>query len=257
MSRLNEIIKNKRIEIEDLYRKKEAGEWIYSTGDRTLPKPDKLFLPDRFHLIAEIKPKSPTAGTLRESVDVSEIARIYEQGGASAVSVLTDKKYFGGSFEYLNRVTRTVDIPVLCKEFVLDEIQLEMAAQSGADLVLLITEILDDDNLFDLYESAKRLGLMPFVEAHKPENIEKAVALGAEIIGINNRDLFTFEIDVTYSSKYIHLIPNGRKRFSLSGVEKREQAVAIRDCGFDGILVGSFLMSVTDPAETIRELTEL
>lgn len=208
----------------------------------------------RLAVIAEVKKASPSKGVIREDFDPSEIARAYETGGVDAVSVLTEDKFFLGSDEYLKVVKGIVSMPVLRKDFIIDEYQIYQARAIGADAVLLIASILSAEELKDFYETAKGLGLYCLVEVHSEEELEKAIYAGADIIGINNRDLDTFDIDIRTTQELAELIPEGRIIVSESGILSGEDAKFVRMHGADAILVGQFLM---ESGSIEAKLTEL
>src|SRR3954462_6389818 len=158
-------------------------------------------------LIAEIKKASPSKGVIRADFDPVEIARIYEAHGASCLSVLTDEQYFQGSLEILRQVRQAVEIPILRKDFILDSYQLVEARAAGADAVLLIAECLDDCNLRKLHNEAIELGLTPLVEFYEPANLQRVLSAGAQLIGVNNRDLKTFEVDLLQTIRMREKVP--------------------------------------------------
>jgi indole-3-glycerol phosphate synthase len=201
--------------------------------------------PDRINLIAEIKFASPSAGSIREKTDPAAIGRIYKGSGASAISLLTDKKFFQGDISYLPIVRRAVALPVLRKDFIIDEIQVKEAALYGADAALLIARILTTEQLKDLIATCRALGPAPLVEIHDEEDLDKAVACGADIIGVNNRDLDTFKIDVRNTFKLAPLFPEGCIIVGESGIEKEEDVMALKGT-VNAVLVGSALMSSND-----------
>ena len=255
MNKLTKILDNKKREIEVLHES-------YQPNIEAMQKPRPSFkksleFQKTLAVIAEIKRHSPSEGDLNKDIDPVSLALIYEKSGASAISILTDKKFFGGSMKFLSDVTKKTAIPVLCKEFILDPFQIDLARENGASAILLISDILDDHTLVSLYHYARDMELDVLLEAHEPLNIERSVELGAPIIGINNRNLKTFEIDLKYSAKYIDLIPESRVRLSLSAVHTREDATFLADTGFDGILVGSGLMRSKNPARSLAALTNI
>ncbi len=253
MNRLEEIVSTKRLEIEQL---KQTV--IFSETDVKLrPSLGQALLSTELGVICEVKRKSPSAGSINYSADPIEIARLYEQANANAISVLTDAHYFGGSFDFLSRIDQKVNIPLLCKDFILDPVQIQLAAQSGASAVLLITECLNDSDLYNLYEYARFLGLDALVEAHEPENIRRAVELGAPIIGINNRNLKTFDIDIEWGFEQICHIPEDRIRLSLSAYQTRSEAEKAAQSGFDAILIGSTLMKASHTSSAVRQFTQI
>lgn len=205
-------------------------------------------------MIAEIKGASPAAGTIRAGFDPVSVARTYEAGGAAALSVLTDAKYFGGSWEALSSVCRVSPLPVLCKEFIIDPDQIDDAAQAGAAAVLLITAILENERLEVLRGYARQCGLDALVEVHTPEEVATAVAAGADIIGINNRNLATLRVDLETTARLRPLIPPGVVVVAESGYETRDQVLAVERLGVHAVLIGRSLMASADPAAKLREL---
>ena len=205
-------------------------------------------------MIAEIKGASPAAGTIRTGFDPVSVARAYEAGGAAALSVLTDAKYFGGSWDALASVCRVSPLPVLCKEFIIDPEQIDDAAEAGAAAVLLITAILDGGRLEALRGHARQCGLDALVEVHTAEEVATAVAAGADIIGINNRDLATLRVDLETTTRLRPLIPPGVVVVAESGYETRDQVEAVQQMGVHAVLIGRSLMASADPAAKLREL---
>jgi len=251
MTSLKEIIENKKSEILEL--KKKYGEHI----DVKAIKPPSFIVAlkkeNELSVIAEIKRKSPSHGIMEQKDSVIEIAKEYEEGGANAISVLTDKKFFDGSFEFLSAVSKVISIPALCKDFILDKIQIDLARLSGASAILLIAEILDDRNLHELYEYAISSGIDVLLEVHEEENIKRALEMKAPIIGINNRNLRTMQEDLNYSLKMIKYLPEEAVKLSLSSFRTREDAIKAASAGFDGILVGASLMKSQNRKEALKE----
>lgn len=205
-------------------------------------------------IIAEIKGASPSAGTIRRGFEPVAIARAYEAGGAAALSVLTDEKYFRGSWEALTTVCRATALPVLCKEFIIDPYQIDEARIAGASAVLLIVRVLGDTQLRQAVAHAGRRGMQAVVEVHSAEDTARALDAGAEIIGINNRDLGTLRVDLSTTERLRPLVPPGVVVVSESGFERRNQVEQIERLGVDAILVGTSLMVSDDPARKLREL---
>ncbi len=204
-------------------------------------------------IIAEIKKASPSKGIMRNDFDPVEIARIYEQEGASAISVLTEAHYFKGSAEHLKLIRQAVKIPLLRKDFVFDEYQIYEARVWGADAVLLISAILDTNELRKLINLSKDLGLDCLLEVHNPEELEKALNTEGEMIGINNRDLHSFEVDINNTLKLIPMIPKGMVVISESGINTREEITRLQEAGVDGFLVGEALIREQDIGMKLRD----
>lgn len=204
-------------------------------------------------LIAEIKPKSPSGGLLRRDLDVVALARAYESGGATGISVLTEPSYFGGSLEDLAKVKRSVGLPVLRKDFIIDEYQVHESAAYGADSVLLITSCLGDD-LKDFLSLTDDLGLEALVECYSKREVERAVEAGAEMIGINNRNLRTLEIDFNITNELAKHVPKDKILVSESGVKSPEDVKFLLNAGANAVLVGTALMRAQDPKQKLMEL---
>src|SRR5690348_12294986 len=205
-------------------------------------------------LIAEIKRASPSKGLLAESFDPVAQARAYAAGGAAAISVLTEPRFFLGTLDHLTVVHSAVDIPVLRKDFILDEYQVYEARAAGADAVLLICALLDDAQLRDLLALTRALGMEALVEAHDAGETRRAVASGAAVIGVNSRDLRTFAVDTDVTRHLRPLVPTDRTFVAESGIADATGAARARAWGADAILAGEALMRATDPIAKAREL---
>ena len=210
--------------------------------------------PGRINLIAEIKFASPSAGTIREKTDPMAIGRIYEGAGASAISLLTDRKFFKGDIAYLPIVRRSVSLPVLRKDFIIDEFQVKETALYGADAVLLIARVLFKEQLKDLIAACRAHGPVPLTEVHDEEDIDKALDCGADFIGINNRDLDTFEIDINNTFRLAPLIPESCIIVSESGINNARDVQALKGTRINAVLVGSALMKSDDMSKNTAEL---
>jgi indole-3-glycerol phosphate synthase len=213
-----------------------------------------VFPRSRIHVIAEIKKGSPSRGILRADADPDQLARAYAQGGASAISVLTEADHFFGSLSALTTVKSAVSLPVLRKDFILDPYQVVETRASGADSFLLIAALLDGRSLGSLMKEGRKWGMEPLVEAHDADEVGMALKAGARIIGINNRDLNTFHVDVNISLNLIKHIPRECIAVSESGIKTRGQIVRLADAGFRGFLIGESLVTSADPAATLRGL---
>jgi indole-3-glycerol phosphate synthase len=206
-------------------------------------------------LIAEFKRRSPSAGEIRAGATPAEIAREYEDGGAAALSVLTDAPHFGGSLEDLRDARAACALPVLQKDFTVESYQLYEAAVAGADAVLLIVAALEQEQLARLYDEARGLDLDVIVEVHKEEELETALTVDAEVIGINNRNLDDFSVDVGTTFELITDVPAGKTVVSESGIADRTTLEELARVGVDAVLIGEALMRADDPAAKVRELT--
>lgn len=202
-------------------------------------------------VIAELKKASPSAGVLREDFDPQQLAQSYAANGAAALSVLTDENFFQGHLDYLNQARGVCSLPALRKDFIIDSYQITEARAFGADAVLLIVAILDAGQLAELLALTKELGMHALIEVHGAHEIEIALPAGAEIIGINNRDLQTFSVSLATSEKLAALIPTNCVRVAESGITSRNEVERLADCGFDAILIGSHLMRQPDPGKAL------
>jgi len=205
-------------------------------------------------LIAEIKKASPSSGVLRHDFDPIKIARIFRAYGASAVSVVTDEKFFRGSLSYIDMIRREVYLPVLRKDFIIDKYQLYESKLAGADAVLLIADLLSRSELFQFLEISKNLAMDAVVEVHNEEDLEKSLGVDSEIIGINNRNLHTFEVNLDTTSNLIRSIPEGKIVISESGIETYEDVMFLKSLGVRAVLVGEALMRSDDIGLKMREL---
>jgi indole-3-glycerol phosphate synthase len=211
---------------------------------------------DRINVIAEIKHRSPSKGTICEDFDPVRIAESYAGGGAAALSVLCEEDFFGGSLEHLEAIRSRVELPLLRKDFIFDEYQVFESALAGADALLLIVAMLDDELLARLIESTTRLDLDPLVEVHSEDEMERAARAGATIIGVNNRDLTTFQVDLKTSLRLGPLAPEGALLVSESGISTRSDLELLKSAGFQAFLVGEHLMRAENPGEALKGLTE-
>jgi indole-3-glycerol phosphate synthase len=244
-----------------LYQKKhevsKLSERAGSFQKRSSPKrPFIKSLDKRPHLavIAEIKKASPSKGIIRPDFDPAAIAEQYEKGGASAISVLTDGKYFQGHNEHLMAVREKVALPVLRKDFIIDILQVEETAHIGADAMLLIAEALDASQLADLYQASLELDIDPLIELHSLGQLDKIMKLEPEAIGINNRDLFTFKVDLDTTLELVKQIPKEVAIVAESGIRGASDAKMLRDAGVRALLVGESLMLAQDVAGLINKL---
>ena len=211
--------------------------------------------PGRINVIAECKRRSPSKGVLMADYDPVPIARAYEAGGAAAISVLTEPTFFDGTLEHLAAVRRAVRIPLLRKDFILDEYQLYEARASGADAILLIVTALEQDALVALQAGAWAMGLAAVVEVHDEKEVDRAVDAGARLIGVNNRSLRTLQVDVGASHRLARRIPAGVIAVSESGLGSRRDLDALIPDGYRAFLIGERFMTDPDPRRAIAELT--
>ncbi len=256
MSRLEELVAAAR---EDVERRREAVPIAelhdqIGTAGGARPFNEALVRPG-LSLIAEFKRRSPSAGVIGGAAGVAEIVGAYERGGAAALSILTDEPNFGGRLDDLRAARAASSLPILRKDFVVDPYQLAEAAVNGADAVLLIVAALDDDDLSLLHEEARALDLDCLVEVHDEAELERALAIGADVLGINNRNLKDLSVDVRRTHELITDVPAGKTVVSESGYSSAEQLDELEEIGVDAVLVGEALMRSPDPEAGVRELT--
>jgi len=252
---LDKIIDHKREEVARTKRARPLAE-LQETIEHVGPPRDfrGALTEEGISLIAEIKRASPSKGDMLPGVEAVELASLYEAKGASALSILTDQKFFKGKLEDLTSARRHVSLPCLRKEFVIDEYQVYEARAAEADAVLLIVRILEDEQIKAFHQLARSLGMGVLVETHDEVEIERALACGAHIIGINNRDLDTLEVDVMRSMELKKRVPGGHTLVAESGIYTREHVHMLEEGGVDAMLVGEALLTSDNIAEKIEEL---
>lgn len=254
-AQLAAILAEKRKEV-DILKKKVFPS---GGGDHTIPVRDfkgAISDPEKIHLIAEIKFASPSAGVIREKTDPIKIGRIYEEAGAAAISLLTDTPFFGGELAQLPRLKKALSLPIFRKDFIIDEAQVEESFFYGADALLLIARILSPERLKDLLSLCQEYGMAPLTEVHDRADLEKAIDCGAQIIGINNRNLDTFDVSLQTTIDLAPLIPDTCIAVSESGISGEEDIRLLQGSGLRAVLVGSSLMKSDDVAKKTRELVE-
>ena len=208
-------------------------------------------------LIAEVKKASPSAGLIRPDFDPVEIAKTYVTGGAACISVLTDEKFFQGHLDFLGAIRQAVPIPVLRKDFILDRYQILEGRVAGADCVLLIAECLTDAELADLYGYTRQLGMHALIELYDPENLPRVLRVAPELVGVNNRNLRSFQVDLGHSTRLRDQVPASILFVSESGIERRADVETLQAASVEAILVGETLMRSDDIGAKIRELLGL
>lgn len=246
---LERILIEKRIEVEQL-KGTIPNRSKTTTKKRSLI--DKLPQSTEIAIIAEFKRASPSKGMINNSLDPIKQAKEYKANGVSAISVLTDSIFFKGSFSDLRAIREVVDVPILCKDFILDEVQIDHAKACGADIILLIVAALEAARLKELFDYGIENDLEVLVEVHDEVELEIAIALGAQLIGINNRNLRTFEVDLVVTEKLAAKVrQSGAFLISESGIQTRNDVQRVLNAGANGILVGETLMKSGDVAECI------
>ena len=256
---LDDIIEKTKYDLE-----KRKKEFTLDTLGRSLsynpytPRDVKKFLTatkeDPIRIIAEVKKASPSKGIIREDFDPLLIAQEYSKAGANAISVLTEPHFFKGDLEYLTGIRRYVETPLLRKDFIVDKYQIVEALVYGADFILLIAKALTKKELQELYDYALHVGLEVLVEIHDMEDLKKAMACGAHIIGINHRNLETFEMDMDLCHKLIPFIPNGKIIVAESGVTTQETIQELSEAGCDAFLIGEHFMRQDDIGSEVKKL---
>jgi Indole-3-glycerol phosphate synthase len=250
---LDDIVATKKEEVRRLRSEKSIH------GGRTSEKRpfiDAIEQAQGLGIISEIKKASPSKGIISTDFDPEAIAQKYEKGGAAAISVLTDEKYFQGSLSYLTIARDTVSLPVLRKDFIIDTLQVRQSAACNADAMLLIAAILGKGQMEELYSATLELGLDPLIEIHSMQECERVLALSPtpRCIGVNNRDLKTFETNIATTFSIVPHIPKDIVVISESGIQSNEQAQVLQKAGVRGLLVGESLMRSEDPGKLIKEL---
>ena len=256
---LDDIIKKTKEDLE-IREKEFTLDWLGRSlaFNARQPRPIHDYLKstddEPYRIIAEVKKASPSKGVIREDFDPLAIAQAYEKGGANAISVLTEPHFFQGNLEYLAGIRRYVGVPLLRKDFIVSKYQILEALVYGADFILLIAKALTRADLKELLNYSRHLGMEPLVEIHDKADLTKAIFAGADIIGINHRNLETFEMDMELCHKLIPLIPNGKIIVAESGIYEHGQLEDMRKVGVDAFLVGESFMRQDDVESAIRKL---
>lgn len=205
-------------------------------------------------IIAEVKKASPSEGVIRENIKPAEIALSYQENGASAISVVTDKQFFQGNIKWIGDIKHVISLPVLRKDFVIDERQVWESKAAGADAMLLIAAILEQSKLQELYKLCYELGMEALVEVHTLEELEKSLNIGAQIIGVNNRNLKSFGVSNSTFSSIAEHIPNDKIAVAESGVHSREDLLYMKNANADAVLIGTYFMRAAEPGKALAEL---
>jgi len=251
---INLILETKKRQI-NILRKNEKP--LYSLLKKTKPPlsfKNAIKREGKISLIAEIKQASISSGILKKEFNFLEIARIFKESNVSAISVLTEEEFFLGKLSYIENIKKEIDLPILRKDFIIDEIQILESKVAGADAILLIANILDESKLKKLYVFCKELNLDAIVEIHTQKDLKKALNIGAEIIGINNRNLNTLKVDLSTTEKLIPFIPKDAVKVSESGINSMKDVLLLKGLGVDAVLVGEALMKAENIKEKINEL---
>jgi indole-3-glycerol phosphate synthase len=254
--RLDELVGATREAVHRRKRERPLAELEREAGSQPEGRPfaEALARPGT-SLIAEHKRRSPSAGTIREGLSCADVVSAYERGGAAALSVLTEEAHFGGSLADLREARAASELPVLRKDFTIDPYQLYEAKAAGADAVLLVVGAMSQDELADLYREAHALDLDAIVEIHDEEELDAALEVDADVLGINNRNLEDFSVDIQRTFDLLHDVPAGKVVVSESGIQTRDQIDELEQVGVDAVLIGEALMRAPDPEEAVRQLT--
>jgi indole-3-glycerol phosphate synthase len=258
MTILDDILATKRVEVAEAKARRDPGE--LGLEAKACARPTRGFREAIRQargaaVIAEVKRRSPSKGLIREDFDPVAIARAYAEAGATCISVLTDADYFGGCLEDLERIRAAVDLPLLRKDFTIDPVQIDEARLRGADAILLIVAALGDADLRLLYDHARNLGLDALVEVHDESELDRARALGADLVGVNNRDLRTFEVDLGTTERLASRIEDADVVLvAESGIADAADVDRLARAGAAGVLVGESLMREPDPGRALRAL---
>lgn len=256
MNKLEEIVAYKKQELAELKARRPLDQVERGLKKRPAVRDFRLAIhrPARLSLIAEVKKASPSAGPIRPGADPVDIAKQYSAAGAQAISVLTDEKFFSGSLKDLSAVRDAVGLPVLRKDFLLEEYQVVEASAAGADAILLIAAILPQTILKRLLALSRDLSLTALVEVHSERELGQSLEAGAQVIGINNRNLNTLEIDLKTTEQLIKLVPQEKTRISESGLRSRADVEYVQRQGADAVLIGEEFMTSKDIQARVKEL---
>lgn len=249
---LEKIVSKIREDEKEFFRTFDAGKYSRVRERPVLPVLDAMG--EKFFVICEIKKASPSKGLIRENFDPLLLAEEYAVGGASALSILTEKNFFQGSKDYLKEIKKKSALPLLRKDFVVHEAQVFESFNLGADLVLLIAACLDNKTLSFLHQQILSLGMTPLVEVHDELELERVLKMDPMLVGINNRDLRTFKVDLETSFRLKKKIPSKVRVISESGIENRDHILRLREAGFAGALVGESLLRQKNVTEAVRRL---
>ncbi|MBN1121857.1 MAG: indole-3-glycerol phosphate synthase TrpC [Anaerolineae bacterium] len=255
---LDKILAHKQAELAERKRAVPLAEMLRraeAVETRPARFADALRRGDSVALIAEVKHASPSKGVLIEDFDPVLLAATYADNGASAISVLTDERFFQGHLDYLCQIAAVVDTPLLRKDFILDAYQVHEAAAAGASAILLIAASLDDAQLADLYAEAARLGLDALVEVHDEAELDRVLRIDPQIVGVNNRDLKTFDVDLATTARLAGLVPSGVVLVAESGIHSAEDVRRMGELGVHAVLVGEALVKAADIADRVRRVS--
>jgi indole-3-glycerol phosphate synthase len=248
------ILETEKKKIEILKKNEEELLTFVKNAPKPLAFKEAIKREGRISMIGEIKQASPSAGVLRKEFSALEIAKIYQEQKVNAISVVTEPEFFLGKINYIEDIKKEIDLPILRKDFIIDEIQILESRAVGADAVLLIMRILDEAKLNSLYKFSKELGMDVVVEIHSEKELRKVLKAGAEIIGVNNRNLNTLRVDFATTQKLVPFMPESVVKLSESGIKSFKDVLLLKGLGVDAFLVGESLMRADNIVEKIKEL---
>ncbi|MCM8819679.1 MAG: indole-3-glycerol phosphate synthase TrpC [Candidatus Omnitrophica bacterium] len=251
---LSLILSSKKRQVEILKKNQEAIISLAKKAQKPLSFKEAIKVENKISIIAEIKQASPSAGILRKDFSPVEIAKTFQKLKVRAISILTEEEFFLGRLQFISEVKKEVDLPILRKDFIIDQIQILESLAAGADAILLIVNLLSEEKLKKLYNFAKELNLDVLVEVHTERDLRKALTIGAEIIGINNRNLNTLKTDFTTTQKLIPFLPTDVIRVSESGINSLKDVLWLKGLGVDAVLVGEAIMKAQNIEKKIKEL---
>ncbi len=251
---LSRILETKKRRIKVLAKNKEAFLSLIKRAPAPLSFKNAIKKEGKISIIAELKQASPSAGVLRQDFSPLELAKVFEKNKASAVSVVTEEDFFLGKINFIESIKKKISLPVLRKDFILDKSQVLESRAVGSDAVLLIMGILDEEKIKSLYTFSKDLGMDVLVEVHTEKELRKVLKIGADIIGINNRNLHTFQVDISRSQKLAPFLPPEVVKVSESGISSLKDVLLLKGAGIDAVLVGEALMRAPKPQDKLKEL---
>ncbi|MCF7908439.1 MAG: indole-3-glycerol phosphate synthase TrpC [Candidatus Omnitrophica bacterium] len=251
---LSLILEAKKRRVQVLRKNREVFESLIKKAPQPLSFKDAINRKDKVSFIAEIKQASPSAGILRKDFSALELAKIFKDGGANALSVVTEEDFFLGKINYIEEIRKQISLPILRKDFIIEEVQILESRTVGADAILLIMAILDEVKVKELYDLAKELNMDVIVEVHSEKELKKALNLGVDIIGINSRNLHTFEVNIERPKKLIPFVPEGIVKVSESGIKTLKDMLVLKGLGVNAVLVGEALMRAENIQEKLKEL---
>jgi len=251
---LSLIIEAKKKKIEVLKKNQEAMLSLVKKAPTPISFREAIKRPGKISFIAEIKQASPSFGILRQNFSHLELAKTFKDSGVNAISIVTEEDFFLGKINYIEEVRKEVNLPVLRKDFILDEAQILESRAAGSDAVLLIMAILNEEKLKSLYAYAKELGMDVLVEVHTEKELKKVMKMGVDIIGINSRNLHTLKINLSRTKSLLPFIPEDIVKVSESGIKSLKDILLLKGLGADAVLVGEILMKADNIQEKLKEL---